>query len=198
VTRSDAQLLDALPPDELQFRFMSGRPCLDLTATVGERWRRNFERLRTPRDVGRWVREAGLLTVPASASQGDLEAFRDLRDVIYRSTRAVMAGQSIRPADERALTKYASAAPLRPVLNKGRAAWRAEEGAAAVLSTLARDAIDLLTGPLRDRVRECASGECALLFVDASRPGQRRWCSSETCGGRARASTYRSRHRPNP
>ena len=35
-------------PHELRFRFDTGRPCLDLVITVGERWRRSFERLRSP------------------------------------------------------------------------------------------------------------------------------------------------------
>ncbi|WP_349253965.1 CGNR zinc finger domain-containing protein [Streptomyces sp. BPTC-684] len=34
-----------------------------------------------------------------------------------------------------------------------------------------------------------------LLFVDASRPGRRRWCSSKACGGKERAAAYRRRKR---
>jgi predicted RNA-binding Zn ribbon-like protein len=62
-----------------------------------------------------------------------------------------------------------------------------------LLSTLARDAIDLVTGPYARRVRECASDECALLFVDTSRPGRRRWCSMDGCGNRAKTAGYRKR-----
>ena len=43
--------------------------------------------------------------------------------------------------------------------------------AAQVLSTLAREMIDLMSGPLSGRNRECASGTCPLVFVDSSRPG---------------------------
>jgi sugar lactone lactonase YvrE len=46
--------------------------------------------------------------------------------------------------------------------------------------------------PLRERIRVCASDDCSLLFVDASRPGQRRWCSMNTCGRRAKMATYRA------
>jgi predicted RNA-binding Zn ribbon-like protein len=63
----------------------------------------------------------------------------------------------------------------------------------AALASLARDAIDLLSGPLATRVRECAAEDCALLFVDASRPGRRRWCSMEGCGNRAKTTSYRRR-----
>jgi predicted RNA-binding Zn ribbon-like protein len=63
----------------------------------------------------------------------------------------------------------------------------------AALASLARDAIDLLGGPHATRVRECAAEDCALLFVDASRPGRRRWCSMEGCGNRAKTTSYRRR-----
>jgi predicted RNA-binding Zn ribbon-like protein len=66
--------------------------------------------------------------------------------------------------------------------------------AAQALSTLARDAIDLFTGPLADRIRQCNGRRCSLLFVDASRPGKRRWCSMQRCGNLHKQRTYRDRH----
>jgi predicted RNA-binding Zn ribbon-like protein len=65
--------------------------------------------------------------------------------------------------------------------------------AASALSAVARDAIALFTTADARRLRECASPECSLLFLDLSRPGHRRWCSSNACGGKARAATYRQR-----
>jgi predicted RNA-binding Zn ribbon-like protein len=61
------------------------------------------------------------------------------------------------------------------------------------LAAVARDAVDLLSGPLAGRIRECGADDCALLFVDASRPGRRRWCSMEACGNRAKAAAFRRR-----
>ena len=65
--------------------------------------------------------------------------------------------------------------------------------AASALSAVARDAIALFTSADVRRLRECASPECGLLFLDVSRPGRRRWCSSNACGGKARAAAYRQR-----
>ncbi|MFE7743242.1 CGNR zinc finger domain-containing protein [Nocardia sp. NPDC057455] len=39
------------------------------------------------------------------------------------------------------------------------------------------------------RVR--AAGDCGLLFVDASRPGRRRWCSMDRCGNLSKVRRYR-------
>jgi predicted RNA-binding Zn ribbon-like protein len=60
------------------------------------------------------------------------------------------------------------------------------------LSTLARDAIYLFTGPLAERIRVCAADDCGLLFVDQSRPGGRRWCSMQRCGNLAKVRKHRA------
>jgi predicted RNA-binding Zn ribbon-like protein len=65
--------------------------------------------------------------------------------------------------------------------------------APAALATLARDAVDLFGGPLAGRIRVCSADDCGLLFVDTSRPGQRRWCSMERCGNRAKVREHRAR-----
>ncbi len=61
------------------------------------------------------------------------------------------------------------------------------------LAHIAREGIALFSGPLRDRVRECAAEDCQLLFVDASRPGRRQWCSMARCGNIAKTRSYRRR-----
>jgi predicted RNA-binding Zn ribbon-like protein len=76
--------------------------------------------------------------------------------------------------------------------------WVSERPLEAALATIARDAIDLLTGALAGRIRECAAPDCALLFVDSSRPGRRRWCAGEACGNRTRTKAYRQRRKQRP
>ncbi|MFD1501965.1 CGNR zinc finger domain-containing protein, partial [Streptosporangium lutulentum] len=71
--------------------------------------------------------------------------------------------------------------------------WARPVRAAQVLSTLAREMIDLLSGPLSERIRECASDNCPLVFVDTSRPGARRWCAMERCGNRHKLRALRAR-----
>ena len=80
--------------------------------------------------------------------------------------------------------------PLIPQLGVG---WAPPVRASQALSTLARELIDLLSGPLAERFRECASDNCPLVFVDSSRPGSRRWCSMERCGNRNKIRAHRAR-----
>jgi predicted RNA-binding Zn ribbon-like protein len=61
-----------------------------------------------------------------------------------------------------------------------------------VLSALAVDAIELLTGPDRANLRACGAPGCVLLYVRG--PTRREWCSGP-CGNRARqARHYRRTH----
>jgi predicted RNA-binding Zn ribbon-like protein len=188
-----------VPPEELRFIFLSGRLCLAFCATMGERWRRNIERLRTPDDLARWYVEAGMLDARIPSSRAGLRQARLLREAIYRIAKGLIAGQAPCVGDEEIVSTAAAAPPLVPRMRHGAASLVAPgpsgeaEAEAAALSVVARDAIDLFTSPLSSRIRECASSQCGLLFVDLSRPGRRRWCSSTTCGGRERAAAYRRR-----
>ena len=67
--------------------------------------------------------------------------------------------------------------------------------ARALLVKIARDAIELFGGPGRGRIRTCEGEGCALLFLDLSRSGGRRWCSMSGCGNRAKARAFRERGR---
>jgi predicted RNA-binding Zn ribbon-like protein len=186
-----------VPPEELRFVFLSGRLCLAFCATLGQRWRSNLERLRTADDLARWYVEAGLLDARLPTSRVGLRQARRLREAIYRMAKALIAGQAPSVGDEAIINTAAAAPPLVPRIRHGAASLVAPgpggEAEAAALSVVARDAVDLFTSLLSSRIRECASSHCGLLFVDLSRPGQRRWCSSTTCGGRERAAAYRRR-----
>ena len=42
----------------------------------------------------------------------------------------------------------------------------------------------VVTGERASRIRRCQGVNCAIPFVDTSRPGTRRWCSMDRCGNR--------------
>jgi predicted RNA-binding Zn ribbon-like protein len=105
----------------------------------------------------------------------------------------VIAGKGPTQADLDVLNAAAAYPPVVPVLTTELQASVKVASTGQALSSLARDAIDLFSGPLAGRLRECAAPDCALLFVDTSRPAGRRWCSMELCGSRSKARAYRSR-----
>jgi predicted RNA-binding Zn ribbon-like protein len=189
-------VLPDLPPPELRFHWESGRLCLDFVATVGERWRRSFERLLTPQDLARWMAETGMLATAPDLSARQLAAGRTLREAINRLARP---GIETERHDRGELNRWAVRAPLAPQLTAdGKLLWVADRPVEGMFATIARDAVDLLSLALAGRIRECGAPDCALLFLDTSRPGRRQWCSGTACGNRARTKAYRQRHKEAP
>lgn len=64
-------------------------------------------------------------------------------------------------------------------------------------SSLARLLADLvLGGPEQwQRLKACSAPDCRWAFVDHSRPGTGRWCSSSACGNRDKTRRYRAARR---
>jgi len=56
-------------------------------------------------------------------------------------------------------------------------------------------AADLLISTELARIHTCANHECGWIFLDRSRNGSRKWCSSTVCGNRERVRQYYSRKR---
>ncbi|GAA4596878.1 CGNR zinc finger domain-containing protein [Planotetraspora phitsanulokensis] len=184
-------------PRDDGFRFGNGRLCFTFTATLGDRGApAPRERLAVPGDLSRWCVEAGLLDEAPPAGPVTLTAARRLREAIDRAAERVRTGGSPDPRDAEILNDWAARPALAPRLDEGgRLGWH-QDGAQVrhVLALVARDAVDVLTGPARSRLRRCADPDCEGLFVDVSRPGNRRWCSMNTCGNKAKKAAYRRRH----
>jgi predicted RNA-binding Zn ribbon-like protein len=65
--------------------------------------------------------------------------------------------------------------------------------AGGLVATLALAAARLLEREDLSRLRECSDDDCGWLFLDRSKNGSRRWCSSADCGNRARAKRHYQR-----
>jgi predicted RNA-binding Zn ribbon-like protein len=191
------EALEDLPREELRFLFVGGSASLDLVATVGERWRRSFERLLSPRHLARWFVDAGLISAPPRVSVEQLEETRRLREAVYRCSQAAIARTHFSAPDVRLINDWAARPRSEPTLGRspGEQLWNLPDAVETSIGALARDAIDLFGGPDVDRIRTCEAPDCALVFVDRSRAGKRRWCSMSMCGNRVKCSSYRRRRR---
>ncbi|MEV0350170.1 CGNR zinc finger domain-containing protein [Nonomuraea sp. NPDC050680] len=203
------------------FSFDAGAVCLDFAHTGGEGRYAVFETLHEPADLGEWLAEpplAAVMTVPVTA--GELSAAKALRLAIWDAAHAQAARRPLPAGAVAIINRAATAAPLIPelvaelvpdlgpqlgpelgpelVAGGTTAGWVPPVRATQALSTLAREMIELLSGPLRERIRECASDDCPLVFVDSSRPGARRWCAMERCGNRHKLRAHRARRTTEP
>lgn len=177
-------------PLDVRRRFLSGSNALDLTHTGGEGESAVWEIMHSPPDVVRWL--GVILEVDGlRARPADLSTLHALRAAITRMARGRAAGHDPEAADITVVNSIAARPPLVPQLNADGSSSYVDPTVAAALSSLARETIDLFSGPYANRIRICAAADCGLLFVDSSRPGQRRWCSMQRCGNLAKVRTHR-------
>ncbi|MFG3340272.1 CGNR zinc finger domain-containing protein [Glycomyces sp. NPDC048151] len=139
------------------------------------------------------------------ADEDDLAAFRSLRDALRRlaavvceDTREKAASPTDDAVDAAAeVNRAVAAAPAWPTLEvrDGRPHRGRPPGATAAarsLSSIAAQAIELLTEPGSADLRACYGPGCVLYFVK-DHP-RREWCSAG-CGNRARAARHYARHK---
>ncbi len=180
--------------DQFAFRFVSGHRALDFTATFGDRHRDGVERLRQPADLDRWLTATGIPAATRACAE-DLEDARGLREVIYRLAHVAVRDEAADDADLDALNDWARTPRPAPQLDRRlRRRWVSSRGIEGALAMIACEAVELVSGPERILIRECAAAPaCSLLYLDHSRGRRRRWCQMEKCGSRAKMTTYRTR-----
>jgi len=183
------------------FWFDAGAVCLDFAHTGGEGQYAVFETLHTPADLGEWLGQpplAAVMQIPLTAR--DLTVAKALRQAIWDAAHARAARRPLPTGAVATINRAAATAPLVPELatDGTNAGWAPPVRATQALSTLAREMIELLSGPHSERFRVCASENCPLVFVDSSRPGARRWCAMERCGNRHKLRALRARRATDP
>ncbi|RJF93771.1 CGNR zinc finger domain-containing protein [Sphingomonas cavernae] len=175
------------------FEFIAGSVSLSFVDTKGGRGGVAIERLDGPDALAAWLLLAGLATPDAARPGIDHVArAQTLREAIYRTVRVAMTTDTPSSADIATINRAAIQPPLRPQLGVLGVQYVAPAPVDAALSVIAADAIAVLGQA--ERLRECS--ECRMLFLDTSRPGRRRWCSSSAgCGNRAKVRNHRARAR---
>ncbi|MFT4045028.1 MAG: ABATE domain-containing protein, partial [Gordonia sp. (in: high G+C Gram-positive bacteria)] len=175
-------------PDQRRagFPFRSGSVVLDFVATVAKRDLADRELLADPNDFERWVYAAGLPQLTTPPGQADLDRVHTVREALHRIVRGHVHDEPIARADIAVVN--GATIPASPVARLGPDAREARSpsdvDSTAILSLIAREAVELFTGTHRERLRLCLGHDCSLYFVDRSRLGNRRWCSMAACGAK--------------
>lgn len=182
------------PDDGLQWWFDSGSFALDFAYT-GPLLEGTTDRLRVPDDLTAWIAERFPVQVGAARSR-DLFDATALREAITRLALAASRDEPLGSADVDVVNLYAATPDIPPVLPGGsRQAGRSIQTVGQALSTIAREAVDLVSPGNLERIRECSADDCRIIYLDTSRAASRRWCSMQRCGNRAKVRAHRARNR---
>lgn len=174
------------------FRLDNERLAFRFTATLSDRSGRSVERLPTARRLDDWLTANKLRLDGEAVTDDDLNLARGLREAVHRAGTAITAGIPAEPDDVALINDLASRAPS-PALGESGLCWIAEKGnlASAGLGLIARDAVLTLGGDDRNRIKACENPDCGGLYVDTSQGRNRRWCSMNICGNRAKKAKFR-------
>ncbi|MEV6411551.1 CGNR zinc finger domain-containing protein [Kribbella sp. NPDC051718] len=189
-----------------QPELIGGHGALDLLNTIS--WRldpsRTIDRIATPEALATWCAAVGFADLPsgggegaapesagAEAAGGLLERVAAVREVVYGAVLPVARGMEA--ADLGELQRLLAGAIERATPSGVRPLdWRG----AGLVDELVLAAGRLVEREDLGRLRECQDSGCGWLFLDRSKNGSRRWCSSGDCGNRARAKRHYQRLHP--
>ena len=175
--------------------FDSGALALDLAYTGPTPDAPHREQLAEPGDLAFWLSER-FDEVAGDVTDGDVRDATALRASIAQAMTAVAHGETAAPGDIDIINLYAATPDIPPALAGGsRQAGRGRARVGQALSEVARSAVALFGDELRGRIRTCAADDCSLVFFDGSRSDNRRWCSMQRCGNRAKVRAHRARLR---
>ncbi|GHF40784.1 putative RNA-binding Zn ribbon-like protein [Amycolatopsis bartoniae] len=185
-----------------ELELVGGDVVLDFVNTVTWRLRpdRLADELRTPEVLVAWLLRTGLVRqapAPVSPQRAarTLSRVRDLREDLYAVLAASIAGREPPPSDRLHRTMLRALARARVVSVVPLRESFVPSDVADVPVLLALEARRFLRDVDPVRLRQCADDGCGWLFLDRSRNGSRRWCSSADCGNRARARRHYERTR---
>jgi predicted RNA-binding Zn ribbon-like protein len=177
-------------PDGHTWRFDPGALVIAFAYTGGiagqpEQWHR-------PADLADWLR-IHYPDVAHEVGDRELADALALRRAVTNALLAAVRGAAPAPDDVDIINLYAAIPDIPPALEGGtRQAGRGAPRVGQALSELARQAVELFAPRERDRIRECAADDCGYVFYDESRSGNRRWCSMQRCGNRAKVRRFRA------
>jgi predicted RNA-binding Zn ribbon-like protein len=184
------QTLDELP-------FVGGDVALDFVNSAELRGDPEAgDVLRTPADLVRWGVRSGLLDQGAGAAdRRELRAAVQTRELLYRLFSVRLRDAPAAASDLEGLARAASEAYAAARLEAGadgRLGWTWDPARPSTVRHIAATAATELLGSDRlGRLKQCPGDHCGWLFLDATKRGNRRWCSMRECGQEAKSARRR-------
>jgi predicted RNA-binding Zn ribbon-like protein len=152
------------------------------------------DELATSAQLQNWLQARGLLKRGIRVSPGEHRKALELREALRNFLAVAPAERSSAAA---LLESSAARFPLRVTASRDRVLDLRPVGGGATsgLGSVLAELVRLSDSGRLERVKTCDSEQCRWVFFDRSKPGNRRWCSSDRCGNREKTRAYRCRHR---
>jgi predicted RNA-binding Zn ribbon-like protein len=152
------------------------------------------DEVASPRELERWLADAGLLRGEARLDERDLRRAHELREALRRLMLA-NNGASIDPQAVATLNAALSKASLSVRLDPGGEPELAvaSSGLDGAIARLASIVYEAKVDGTWQRLKACPAEDCHSVFYDRSRNRSGTWCSMRVCGNRAKVRAFRER-----
>jgi predicted RNA-binding Zn ribbon-like protein len=171
--------------------FDAGSVAIDFAYAGG--FDETAEAMADPGALAVWL-QARFPSLDGSLSDRDFADARQLQQALARLITATATSASLTSEDIDVVNLFAATPDIPPALDGGsRQAGRTRPRVVQALSSIAREAIILFSDVGAGRIRSCEAEDCDLIFFDGSRAANRRWCSMQRCGNRAKVRAHRER-----
>jgi predicted RNA-binding Zn ribbon-like protein len=151
---------------------------------------RGTDELADPAGLAAWLAAAGM---PAEVGAHDGERVIAFREAL----RALLLANHGEPPDPGAIAVLDRVAAITVAFDADGAARLApaRPGVDGVLARMLAIVAHAQADGTWARLKACPNDTCGWAFYDRSRNRSRTWCSMSLCGNRAKARSYRARHR---
>jgi len=181
--------------------LIGGRLAMDFANSGSPRRPLSWEELLLFLEASRVIspeRSAVLLELPETeplAAHTLLQRASSFRDALRRIFLTLIRRDAPKPEAIEAINELLRVTEGHDELLFDGEGWRIEfvareNGLEWLLAAIARSAAEIVAEGPDARVRVCANPDCGLLFYDASRTKQRRWCSMAVCGNRHKVASF--------
>jgi predicted RNA-binding Zn ribbon-like protein len=183
---------------EFENFFIGGRTCLDLANT--------FEHLHTPPEYDfltdrgttvRWAQAGGILpakNLPIEESY-PLERLLQTRELLFKLflpfTRSSLPSKADLDSFNSLLQEKTAKTKITSNKQGFSLTFNSMDALEQIEYEAIRSAADVLLSIQPGRIKQCEG--CGWLFYDTSKTHQRRWCSMQLCGNRAKARRHYKR-----
>jgi predicted RNA-binding Zn ribbon-like protein len=173
--------------------FIAGHVALDFVNTAEERGHPDAgDALETPSDLRRWGERYGVLG-EGPAGEPEFRRAIEARELLYRLLFARVHGHASSRGDVERLAQLVAEAYAAGELDRGFTWLWPRSELSTVRHLAVTSAVELLRGS--PRLKQCPGERCGWFFLDATKRGNRRWCSMGECGQDAKTARRRERRR---
>ena len=154
------------------------------------------DELSTPAGLVAWLASRGLAGVRVRATDADLRDALALREAL-RSLTLAHNGVDVEIAGPTAVLDEAARRACVELRFDDEGAELVPR-AAGVSGALGRIVVAVhaaMSDGSWERLKACRADDCLWVFVDHAKNRSRAWCSMKECGNRAKARSFRERHR---